>query len=368
MATTWAVFIFLGAAAIYMGPTSATSLHMNTTFTVTNISTKPDFNQTTYAHSPIEYETLQLSLSTEEEIPLALETDDLENAERINPGQTGKTTKESLQQYQLVKKSDLKDDSSDKEEKSSVERNKKDQDSNSREDEYEELPVPMAQTAVGYTRSDGTYIVNDEDGVGCIMAYFKSKATIYYPDTKGDYKNIRVSPVDDAKVSGMCDRVGQVSQMDVSWSSYVLSLRFGLDDLSDSWFVSRFSLTYNLTDPDFTDAAPGGGEVTVASKDDQKYWRTNNEKSFRCLLLHDVILTDKLNNTATLHFDEVRVQAFCKEDTFREPKHCIHRVHRDELVPVTVGAALAGSTLLTVIGYAIFRYFKVKKVQYDTME
>ncbi|KAK8749402.1 hypothetical protein OTU49_015338, partial [Cherax quadricarinatus] len=112
----------------------------------------------------------------------------------------------------------------------------------------------------------------------------------------------------------------------------------------------------------------GGGEVTVASKDDQKYWRTNNEKSFRCLLLHDVILTDKLNNTATLHFDEVRVQAFCKEDTFREPKHCIHRVHRDELVPVTVGAALAGSTLLTVIGYAIFRYFKVKKVQYDTME
>lgn len=49
-------------------------------------------------------------------------------------------------------------------------------------------------------------------------------------------------------------------------------------------------------------------------------------------------------------------------------KHCKHRVHRDEMVPVTVGGVLAGSTLLTILGYGIFRYFKIKKVQYDIME
>ncbi|XP_068232383.1 uncharacterized protein [Palaemon carinicauda] len=231
------------------------------------------------------------------------------------------------------------------------------------------MPVAAAlQTSGnGRTRSDGTYIVNDDNGYACVMAYFKSQATIYYPDTKGTFQKKVVSPADDSEVYGSCDRVGQVSEVSVVWSSsLILTLRFGLDDLTDSWFVSRFSLTYDLGDPMFPDSA-GSATVTVSSKEDRKFWQTNNAYSFRCLLLHDISLFDINNNTATLHFDEVRVQAFCEEDYFRRPKHCIHRVHRDEMVPVTVGATLAGSTVLTVLCYGIFRYFKIKKVQYDTM-
>lgn len=41
---------------------------------------------------------------------------------------------------------------------------------------------------VGYTRSDGTYVVNDKESKACILAYFKSQATIYFSDTKGNYK------------------------------------------------------------------------------------------------------------------------------------------------------------------------------------
>ncbi|XP_047495398.1 uncharacterized protein LOC125043357 [Penaeus chinensis] len=241
---------------------------------------------------------------------------------------------------------------------------------NGSEDELEELPVPMAQSArvKGFTRSDGTYVVNDEDGYGCVLAYFKAEVTIYYADVKGDYQSKLVSPEDDSEVSGTCDRIGKVSEVVVGWKTFVLGLRFGLDEITDSWYVSRFSLSYDLSDPEFASAAPGGGEVTVASKDNRKYWQTNNARSFRCLLLHDVPLTDSFNNSATLHFDEVRVQAFSSSDRFRTPKHCIHRVHRDEMVPVTVGASLAASALLTIAFYGIFRYFKVKKVNYDTME
>ncbi|XP_064105786.1 uncharacterized protein LOC135215214 [Macrobrachium nipponense] len=230
------------------------------------------------------------------------------------------------------------------------------------------MPVAAAlQTSGnGRTRDDGTYIVDDDEGTACVMAYFKCQATIYYPDTKGTYQKKVVSPEDDSEVYGSCDRVGQVSEVSVKWSSIILTLRFGLDDLTDSWFVSRFSLTYDLSASMFPDSA-GSSTITVASKDGRKFWQTNNEYSFRCLLLHDISLLDINNNTATLHFDEVRVQAFCDEAFFRRPKHCIHRVHRDEMVPVTVGATLAGSTLLTVIVYGIFRYFKIKKVQYDTM-
>lgn len=36
-------------------------------------------------------------------------------------------------------------------------------------------------------RDDGTYIINDDEGVSCVMFYFKAKINIYYPDTKGDY-------------------------------------------------------------------------------------------------------------------------------------------------------------------------------------
>lgn len=41
---------------------------------------------------------------------------------------------------------------------------------------------------------------------------------------------------------------------------------------------------------------------------------------------------------------------------------------RDETAPIAVGATLSVAVLCTITGYGIFRYLKVKKVQYDTME
>jgi len=48
-------------------------------------------------------------------------------------------------------------------------------------------------------------------------------------------------------------------------------------------------------------------------------------------------------------------------------KHCQHRVHRDERVPLIVGCTLLGLTALTIGVYGVIRYFKIKKVQYGTM-
>ncbi|KAF0756767.1 Reverse transcriptase domain-containing protein [Aphis craccivora] len=41
---------------------------------------------------------------------------------------------------------------------------------------------------------------------------------------------------------------------------------------------------------------------------------------------------------------------------------------RNETVPFIFGITLAAVAVLTVGGYAVFRHFKIKKVQYDTME
>lgn len=44
------------------------------------------------------------------------------------------------------------------------------------------------------------------------------------------------------------------------------------------------------------------------------------------------------------------------------------RSGRDETAPLMVGSTLALAVLLTISGYAGWRHFKIKKVQYDTME
>lgn len=41
---------------------------------------------------------------------------------------------------------------------------------------------------------------------------------------------------------------------------------------------------------------------------------------------------------------------------------------RNETVPFVFGITLAAVAVLTVGGYAVFRHFKIKKVQYDAME
>lgn len=40
---------------------------------------------------------------------------------------------------------------------------------------------------------------------------------------------------------------------------------------------------------------------------------------------------------------------------------------RDETAPIAVGSTLAIAVLGTVTGYGVYRYFKVNKVQYNTM-
>lgn len=59
-----------------------------------------------------------------------------------------------------------------------------------------------------------------------------------------------------------------------------------------------------------------------------------------------------------------------KGGDFEEPFECkAHQTSfRDETAPIAVGSTLAIAVLMTVTGYGIFRYFKVKNVQYNTME
>nr|CAD7267489.1 unnamed protein product [Timema shepardi] len=78
------------------------------------------------------------------------------------------------------------------------------------------------------------------------------------------------------------------------------------------------------------------------------------------------------DSSATVLLRVFQVQPFIfKGDDFGPEYECSsHGVgsFRDETAPIAVGSTLAIVVLLTVTGYGIYRYFKVEKVQYDTME
>jgi hypothetical protein len=58
-----------------------------------------------------------------------------------------------------------------------------------------------------------------------------------------------------------------------------------------------------------------------------------------------------------------------RDGSFGPAWHCAQSGRaRSEAAPVAVGAALALATAATLTAYALWRYLKVKKVQYDTME
>lgn len=57
-----------------------------------------------------------------------------------------------------------------------------------------------------------------------------------------------------------------------------------------------------------------------------------------------------------------------KGNDFEPPFDCNGQMSfRDETAPIAVGSTLAIAVLATVTGYGVYRYFKIKKVQYNTM-
>lgn len=66
----------------------------------------------------------------------------------------------------------------------------------------------------------------------------------------------------------------------------------------------------------------------------------------------------------------LQVQPFMyRGENFEPPFECRAQTFvRDETAPIAVGSTLAIAVLMTISGYGIYRYFKVKNVQYNTME
>lgn len=98
-------------------------------------------------------------------------------------------------------------------------------------------------------------------------------------------------------------------------------------------------------------------------------------KSFLCHEIDVPLQTDEEDQPppdvrGTLLLRSLQVQPFMyKSEEFEEAFGCkSQKSFQDETAPVVVGSTLAVAVLVTISGYGIYRYFRVKNVQYNTME
>lgn len=98
-------------------------------------------------------------------------------------------------------------------------------------------------------------------------------------------------------------------------------------------------------------------------------------KSYGCeetiiTLLPNIDDTPPEDLRGTVYLRKLQLQSFMyKGKSFGPIFDCNSaKRFRDETAPIAVGSTLAIAVLGTVTGYGIFRYLKIKKVQYNNME
>lgn len=216
------------------------------------------------------------------------------------------------------------------------------------------------------------YRLNGSDGQACILLQVDSIITVKYKTTLGEEQEADFYIPSGAKVTGNCDN-DNFAIMSLKWDAFVLSWSFAKTPGNEKWYVDKIELTYNSSDRHFEhiDQPNRTIRLSTAQKKSSMLFPTPVGKSYSCSKEQEIYLTDGKNHASILLRD-MKLQPFkFKNNDFAIEFPCSAlsaQAGRDETAPVAVGSALAAAVLLTISGYAGWRYFKVKKVKYDTME
>ncbi|KAJ8929282.1 hypothetical protein NQ314_018037 [Rhamnusium bicolor] len=142
----------------------------------------------------------------------------------------------------------------------------------------------------------------------------------------------------------------------------------------ERWYISNVELTVSPDLPQFHGITTQG-KSAIKLYHRQMLIPTPVGKSYACKEIDIDLETDEDDHPppgvrGSLLLRLLQVQPFMyKGDDFEPAFECkSQKSFRDETAPIAVGSTLAIAVLMTVTGYGIYRYFKVKNVQYNTME
>ncbi|CAH0546174.1 unnamed protein product [Brassicogethes aeneus] len=173
-------------------------------------------------------------------------------------------------------------------------------------------------------------------------------------------------------VDGNC-KYEDAQLLRIIWTGYNLEINFAKTPGGEMWYISNIELTVSPDLPQFHGIQTRGKPIKLYHR--KMEIATPVGRSFKCDEVDIDLVTEESDHPppglrGTLLLRLLQVQPFMyKSENFGPTFECRgQKQFRDETAPIAVGSTLAIAVLMTVTGYGAFRYFKVKNVQYNTME
>ncbi|RZF44310.1 hypothetical protein LSTR_LSTR006860 [Laodelphax striatellus] len=217
---------------------------------------------------------------------------------------------------------------------------------------------------------------NNEGGGTCILIKMDAVLNYTYNTKLGDKIERDQYVPDDSQMTiyGVCNE--DDSRISLRWQrDFILTFEFQKTPGGERWFVENIELKVDTNNRIFEHFINKGKAYTLSSKFRHRnlLFPTPVGNAYTCHKeLKFALASASPDISARIYFLSLKLEPFIfKNDDFGPEYQCSatgQGPFRSETAPLIVGSTLAFCCLATVTGYGIFRYFKIKKVQYDTME
>lgn len=222
--------------------------------------------------------------------------------------------------------------------------------------------------------STSTYRVNSTSGSTCILIQTDGLLSIQYRDKLNEDKEADVYLPDNPGLTGVCDNSDE-STVTLSFRGFVLTMYFTKTPGGERWYVNQIELSYSSSNPLFEHIDRPNLNVKLSTPPHTFLFPTPIGKSFECMQEKTIVMfsqdeNDRSGHLAKLFLRETRMQGFMYKagGQWGPPFQCSATgSYRDESAPFYLGTILAVACILTVVGYGVWRYMKVKKFQYGNM-
>ncbi|XP_017486584.1 PREDICTED: lysosome-associated membrane glycoprotein 5 [Rhagoletis zephyria] len=236
---------------------------------------------------------------------------------------------------------------------------------------------PASSSSMNHEATTSIYRLNATNGITCILVSVDGLISIKYRNKLNEDVEADLYLPDDPKLSGECVE-SNYETLRLEFKGFVLTMTFRKSSGGEGWYINLFELTYSSSNSLFEHPDRPNLDVKLTSPaHTPMYFPTPVGKSYVCDKEQSVVLYapidsgDMSGHIARLYLRDLHMQSFMFKESGKwgPPFHCSATgSYRDETAPLAVGTALAIAVLLTISGYGGWRYFKIKKVQYGSME
>ncbi|XP_059480643.1 lysosome-associated membrane glycoprotein 5 [Neocloeon triangulifer] len=209
-----------------------------------------------------------------------------------------------------------------------------------------------------------------KDGTVCTLIRTDGLLTFTYVDKIKEKTETDVYLPNEVTVSGHC-HLEDSSLLTMRWKSYILNWFFMKTPGGERWYLDRLEVKFNTSEKKFEHYPKPGRAVRLSTPAKVGLFPTPVGKAYECNEEETIQLEGGKDISASILLRDLKIQPFIfKGDDFGPEFICQPgaKSYRDERAPLAVGTTLAVVTLLTVAGYGVYRYIKIKKVQYDNVE